>query len=138
MKAINTLVNDVRMSIELDSFDEHLHGKYLSKGWHDKYVEPHCVAYISLESNEKFEPLKDDLMAFVKIDLIDNIKPKLSFRVVELNDQNFHSLELGHIEREHKNVTGGFTNESIYETLNDFADGIYYHEIPLSDIPFGV
>lgn len=105
------LINNTHISIELGSYDENLHDEFLSS-WFDRYSLPYCVAHISLVADEKIEPLKDELLAFVKIDLIDNIKPKLAFRVVDVKENN-----------------NGFTPNFRGELLKDFSSAVYHHEL---------
>jgi hypothetical protein len=118
-------LNDTYIDIELSNYDKHLHSKYSFKDalGHKKYYaaqkKPYCVAYISLKSDERFEPLRDKLVAFVNVKLMNYIEPALDFTVVEYDDDNVAS----------NNVTGGYSHKKIDELLSDLSDGIRYHEI---------
>jgi len=108
-------LNDTYIELEMSSYDEHLYGEHVH---HLKQV-PYCVAHISLKSDERFEPLRDELVAFVRVYLVNGIEPALDFTVVEYDVDNVSS----------NNVTGGYSHEKIDELLSDLSDGIRYHEI---------
>ena len=109
---IKIKLDDTYIELEMDNYDIRLHGKYPRS-------KPYCVAYISLKSDERFEPLKDKLLAFVTINLINQVEPALNFNVIEYDVDNVSS----------NNVTGGYSHERIDEILSDLSDGIRYHEI---------
>ena len=112
-------LEDTYIDIELSSYDKHLHSKYAFKDAYGNVKKPYCVAYISLKSDERFEPLRDKLVAFVNVKLMNYIEPALDFSVVEYDDDNVAS----------NNVTGGYSHDKIDELLSDLSDGIRYHEI---------
>ena len=116
---IKIKLDDTYIELEMSSYDKHLHGKYTSKDALGNIRKPYCVAYISLKSDERFEPLKDKLLAFVTINLINQVEPALNFNVIEYDVDNVSS----------NNVTGGYSHERIDEILRDLSDGIRYHEI---------
>ena len=122
---IKIKLDDTYIDIELSSYDKHLHGKYSfrdalgHKKYHAAQKKPYCVAYISLKSDEKFEPLRNKLVAFVNVKLMNYIEPALDFSVVEYDDDNVAS----------NNVTGGYSEAYIDEILAEFSDGIRYREI---------
>ena len=118
-KMIKIKLDDTYIELELSSYDKHLHGKYTSKDALGNIKKPYCVAYINLKSDEKFEPLRDKLVAFVNVHLMNYIEPALGFTVVEYDDDNVSS----------NNVTGGYSHDKINELLRDLSDGIRYREI---------
>ena len=116
---IKIKLDDTYIDIELSSYDKHLHSKYAFKDAYGNVKKPYCVAYISLKSDERFEPLKDKLLAFVTIRLMNEIEPALNFNVIEYDVDGVSS----------NNVTGGYSHERIEELLSDLSDGIRYREI---------
>ena len=112
-------LDDTYIDIELSSYDKYLHSKYAYEDIYGNVKKPYCVAYISLKSDERFEPLRDKLVAFVNVKLMNYIEPALDFTVVEYDDDNVAS----------NNVTGGYSEDKIDELLRDLSDGIRYHEI---------
>jgi hypothetical protein len=121
---IKIKLDDTYIDIELSSYDKHLHGKYSfrdalgHKKYHAAQKKPYCVAYINLKSDEKFEPLRDKLVAFVNVHLMNYIEPALDFTVVEYDDS--YSLD---------RRNGGYSHDKIDELLHDLSDGIRYREI---------
>jgi hypothetical protein len=111
---MNTIINDVKIKLEMTSFDKHEHDKYLMK----LHSKPFCVAYVELVSTEQVEPIRDELTVFVDVRLIDNLYPKFYFWVVDKEELN-----------EQQAPCGGFGDNEIEEILNDLSDAIHYHEV---------
>lgn len=104
---MNTRIDSTLVTLEMDNYDKHLHGKYSTKA-------PYAVAYITLDSDERYMPLENDLLVFVNIRLVDNLSPKLVFTVMDNNASD---------------ETGGYTGEYIDELLMQLADDIFYNEV---------
>lgn len=106
------------------SFEEHTHDDLLIQTEYQKAIDlkpskPFRVAYISLRSNEKYQPVRDELTCLVRVYMVDDFRPKLGFQIVEKKE---------HDEND-ENSVGGFSDSSIYEILNDIEDGILYNEL---------
>jgi len=109
---VKTKINDAIVEFEFTGYDKHLHGK-LTNG-----KKPFMIGYISIVSDEVFEPVKDYITVAVDIQLVDGIYPK--FRMSVIDKEEFDEIQA---------PCGGFTNESIDFMLADLCDAICYHEL---------
>jgi len=119
-----TLINDTIVEIEMVNFEEHTHDKFLQPTSHDKFFnrqpkKPFQIAYITLTSNEKVQPIVDKIECAVSVYLNSDYRPALRFKpiVVEEHDENDYD------------DMGGFTEGAIINILSELEDEILFDGI---------
>ena len=119
-----TLINDTIVEIEMVNFEEHTHFKFLQPTAHDVFFKkqpkkPFQIAYITLTSNEKVQPIVDKIECAVSVYLNSDYRPALRFKpiVVEEHDEN------------DDDDMGGFTEGAIINILSELEDEILYDGI---------
>ena len=118
---MKTLINDTIVTVDMMSFEEHTHDKLITPIYGRPDLEPakpFRVAYITLKSNESYQPVKDKLTCLVHVVMTNDFRPMLEFEIAEIEE---------HDERNESDV-GGFDDNFIHHLLHDLADGILYGE----------
>jgi hypothetical protein len=119
-----TLINDTIVEITMVNFEEHTHDRFLQPTPHDVLFnrqpkKPFQIAYITLTSNEKVQPIVDKIECAVSVHLTSDYRPALRFKpiVVEEHDEN------------DDDDMGGFTEGAIINILSELEDEILYDGI---------
>ena len=119
-----TLINDTIVEITMMNFEEHTHDKFLQPTHLDLLLDkepkkPFQIAYITLTSNEKVQPIVDNIECAVNVHMTSDYRPRLVFNAMFIEE---------HDERNYDDM-GGFTDETIDEVLRDLEDEILYDGI---------
>ena len=119
-----TLINDTIVEITMMNFEEHTHDKFLQPTHLDLLLDkepkkPFQIAYITLTSNEKVQPIVDNIECAVNVHMTSDYRPRLTFNTIVIEE---------HDERNYDDM-GGFTEDAIDEILRELEDEILYDGI---------